>query len=88
MIISNYDPSFVNGDIIVYVCNDWENYTEGRQYTVISQQGSLIDVKDDNGTQGNFPCLTYSLLGVKGFYFIGLDKYRELEIKKLLNDKR
>lgn len=83
MIVNNYIPSFVKGDIVVYVCDDWINYTEGKQYTIISQHGSLINIKDDYGVQGNFPSLTYSSLGEKGFYFIGLDKYRELELEKL-----
>ncbi|NBP58719.1 hypothetical protein EBU71_19690 [bacterium] len=69
----------------ICVTSSFKSFTEGKIYDIISQEGSILELIDDNGR-----CRKTSVSGYHGpkcfvNYFMPLSKWRQQQLDKLDN---
>ncbi len=74
------------GDWIVCICKNWENFTYGKKYQVLSDtEYSLINVVNDIGEYPLPSLYGYDGPNKKVYYFATLEEWREMQIDMVLN---
>jgi hypothetical protein len=70
------------GDIVVCITEHFQEFTFGKQYTLyVDSEGSLLPITSDFGNQP-LPAYYSSMC----YYFLPLHIWRELKIKKVLEN--
>lgn len=70
------------GDIVVCITESFDQFTQGKHYTVMSDvSSSLLPITSDWGNQ---PLPAY--FAPSGYYFLPLHIYRELKLKEILDE--
>ena len=76
-------PELKNGDKVVCICKDWENWTYGKIYTLYDDPlGSLCPVMNDK-SQYSLPALYHP----NGYYFVTPEIFREMKLGEILDRK-
>jgi hypothetical protein len=74
-------PPLKRGDKVVCICKEWDNFTYGKTYTVITDVlGSIIQLKNNDG-ELQLP----SLYHPKGYYFVTPEIFREIKLNEIFN---
>jgi hypothetical protein len=71
------------GDIVVCIAESFEQFTQGKHYTVMSDliSSTLLSITSDLRNQ---PLPAY--FAPSGYYFLPLHIYRELKLKEILDE--
>lgn len=85
-----YIDFYNKGDHLVCITKNMPSFTYGKKYEILSETvkyPTLIDIMNDNG-QRSLPSLYYTDKGVKKYYFITINEWRQKQLEKIFKKSR